>query len=105
MPPVYVCRRSPERGGAAIRLPDKASGDRCKTFYMRRHGGGPSRAVLGRHQTITDPAHRQAAHRMAHAAAAAKDAARSLDAADAVVERRELSVYDAAFGLTDGEVA
>jgi hypothetical protein len=58
-----------------------------------------------RHQTITDPAHRQAAHRMAHAAAAANDAAHTLDAADAVVERRDLSVYDAAFGLTDGEVA
>lgn len=56
-----------------------------------------------RHQTITDPAHRETGLRLAHHAAAARqaaeDAARS-EGRQVVVERRDLSVYDAAFGLT-----
>jgi hypothetical protein len=63
------------------------------------------------HQTITDPAHRETGLRLAHSAAAARQAA---DAAarpggEVAVERRDLSVYDAAFGIgaasTQGEVA
>jgi transposase len=73
-----------------------------------------------RHQTITDPAHRETAQRLAHRAAAARDHAggdhqgSTQGGVDVIVERRDLSVYDAAFGLTgqaeppadvDGEVA
>ena len=58
-----------------------------------------------RHQTITDPAHRHAAHQLAHRAAAEREA-RQHSAPDAVaVERRDLAVYDAIFGLGGSEVA
>jgi transposase len=55
------------------------------------------------HQTITDPAHRETAHRLAHRAAERAD--RHSTTADVVVERRDLAVYDAVFGLADSEVA
>jgi transposase len=56
-----------------------------------------------RHQTITDPAHRESGLRLAHGAAAARQAAE--DAArgggpQVPVERRDLSVYDAVFGVS-----
>ncbi len=60
-----------------------------------------------RHQTITDPVHRQAAHRLAHHAAAARTDGQPAGQGpgqgpgEVVVERRDLSVYDAAFGITD----
>jgi hypothetical protein len=71
---------------------------------------GRHRRCWARHQTITDPVHRQSAHRLAHHAAAARDQAQSgtpTGSGDVVVERRDLSVYDTAFGITrgDGEVA
>ena len=56
-----------------------------------------------RHQTITDPGHRDAALRMAHTHRSATTRS-DLDPAGpgAVrVEQRDLSVYDAAFGVTD----
>ena len=61
-----------------------------------------------RHQTITDPTHRQAAQRLAHGAAAAREAARDHSAESMgqagqatgmVVERRDLSVYGRVFEL------
>ncbi len=60
----------------------------------------------GRHQTITDPAHRVKALELAHRARVAKDAPAA--PAGVVVEARDLSVYDAIFGTraaADGEVA
>jgi transposase len=57
-----------------------------------------------RHQTITDPVHRETGLRLAHGAAAARQAAeqaaRPGGSAHVTVERRDLSVYDTAFGLT-----
>ncbi|MGY4644355.1 transposase [Cellulomonas sp. URHB0016] len=50
-----------------------------------------------RWQTITDPAHRQAALAMSAAAAVRRSAPAPVDD----VEQRDLSAYDAAFGLTD----
>jgi hypothetical protein len=57
-----------------------------------------------RHQTITDPVHRDTAHRLAHHAAVARDQAQqagAVDPAGVVVQRRDLSVYDTVFGLTE----
>lgn len=54
----------------------------------------------GRHQSITDPAHHAAALALA-ARAHTSTAGPEPD----VVEQRDLSVYDAAFGITDGQVA
>jgi len=54
----------------------------------------------GRHQSITDPAHHAAA--LALAAHTHTPAPRP---ESQVVQERDLSVYDAAFGLTDGQVA
>jgi transposase len=53
-----------------------------------------------KHQTITDPAHHAAALAMARAAAH-----RPAPPAHQGVEQRDLSVYDTAFGITDGQVA
>ncbi len=75
---------------------------------------GRHQRCWARHQTITDPAHRETAKRLAHRAAAARDQATGSQAGrrEVVVERRDLSVYDAMFGLTSptgsrvaGEVA
>lgn len=71
----------------------------CAGVVVGRH-----RRCWARHQTITDPAHRDTAHRLAHHAAVARDEARQAGAVDpvaVVVERRHLSVYDTAFGLTE----
>jgi transposase len=74
----------------------------CAGTVVGRH-----QRCWARHQTITDPAHRQTAHRLAHHASAARDDAQhpGRAATAVVVERRDLSVYDAAFGITGGEVA
>jgi transposase len=69
----------------------------CSGVVVGRH-----QRCWARHQTITDPAHRQTAQRLAHHAAAARvEAERSGATAGQVVERRDLSVYDAVFGLTE----
>ncbi|RZU22168.1 transposase [Kribbella rubisoli] len=85
----------------------------CGGLNVGRH-----QRCWARHQTITDPAHRETAKRLTQHAAAARDQATSTGrptGAEVVVERRDLSVYDAVFGLTkptrpagthhDGEVA
>ena len=75
----------------------------CAGTVVGRH-----QRCWARHQTITDPAHRQAAHRLAHHAAAAReDAERAghLGTTGVLVERRDLSVYDRAFAVNDTEVA
>lgn len=54
----------------------------------------------GRHQSITDPAHHAAALTLA-AQAHTPTPRPEPD----VVEERDLGVYDAAFGITDGQVA
>ena len=53
-----------------------------------------------RHQSITDPAHHTAALALA---AQARKSTRGPE--PDLVEERDLSVYDTAFGLTDGQVA
>src|SRR4249919_731115 len=60
-----------------------------------------------RHQTITDPTHRQTAHRLAHHAATARDDPQptGLTGPGVAVEQRDLSVYDRAFAVDDDEVA
>lgn len=71
----------------------------CAGLVVGRHP-----RCWARHQTITDPAHRATAHRLAHHAAVARDQAEQAGAADpaaVVVERRDLSVYDSVFGLTE----
>lgn len=69
----------------------------CAGLVVGRH-----QRCWARHQTITDPAHRQTAHRLAHHAAAAREEAQRGDsAAGQVVVERDLSVYDAVFGLTE----
>jgi Mu transposase, C-terminal domain len=76
----------------------------CAGTVVGRH-----QRCWARHQTITDPVHRQTAHRLAHHASAVRDDAqhlgRTATATAVVVEHRDLSVYDAAFGITGGEVA
>jgi hypothetical protein len=57
-----------------------------------------------RHQTITDPAHRDRAHELAHRAAAAKDRAAEAAPTAVVVEARDLSVYDTVFGISPNAV-
>jgi Integrase core domain len=57
-----------------------------------------------RHQTITDPAHRDRAHKLAHRAAAAKDRAAETAPTAVVVEARDLSVYDTVFGISPNAV-
>jgi hypothetical protein len=77
---------------------------------------GHHRRCWAKHQTLTDPAHRETGFRLAHQGAATAQAAHLGvgDAGHVVVERRDLSVYDAVFGTTsngetsggaDGEVA
>jgi transposase len=77
---------------------------------------GHHRRCWAKHQTLTDPAHRETGFRLAHQGAATAQAAHLGvgDAGHIVVERRDLSVYDAVFGTTsngetsggaDGEVA
>lgn len=70
----------------------------CAGVVVGRH-----QRCWARHQTITDPVHRQTANRLSHPAAAGR--AEALDAPTAagevVVERRDLSIYDAVFGLAD----
>lgn len=61
-----------------------------------------------RHQTITDPAHRDTAHRLAHHAAVVRDETQqtgAINPAGVVVERRDLSAYDSVFGLTEPTAA
>jgi transposase len=65
---------------------------------------GRHQRCWARHQTLTDPAHRETAHRLAHHAAAAREQ-RDHEAGQISVECRDLSVYDAAFGINDEEVA
>jgi len=81
----------------------------CAGTVVGRH-----RRCWAKHQTITDPAHRETGFRLAHQAGttreAAREAARLDSGGDVVVERRDLSVYDAVFETTtsdssDGEVA
>jgi transposase len=71
----------------------------CAGAVVGRH-----QRCWARHQTITDPAHRQTAHRLAHHASAVRDDAqhpgRAATATAVVVEGRDLAVYDAAFGIT-----
>jgi hypothetical protein len=70
----------------------------CSGTVVARHP-----RCWARHQTITDPGHRDAALRMAHTHRSATTRV-DLDPAGpgAVrVEQRDLSVYDAAFGVTD----
>jgi transposase len=77
----------------------------CAGAVVGRH-----QRCWARHQTITDPAHRQTAHRLARHASRVRDDAQdpgrittaTATATAAVVERRDLSVYDAAFGITGG---
>lgn len=77
----------------------------CSGTVVARHS-----RCWARHQTITDPGHREAALRIAHTHRSATTRS-DLDPTGpgAVrVQQRDLSVYDAAFGLTDttdGEVA
>ena len=71
----------------------------CAGLVVGRHP-----RCWARHQTITDPAHRATAHRLAHHAGLVRDQAEQAGAADpaaVVVERRDLSVYDSVFGLTE----
>jgi transposase len=66
----------------------------CAGAVVGRH-----RRCWARHQTITDPAHRATAHRLAHQAAAVRvEQTAPTDPRRAVVERRDLSVYDSVFG-------
>jgi transposase len=63
---------------------------------------GRHRRCWAKHQTITDPAHRQTAFQLAHRAAAepqTRGAERVSVALECEVERRDLAVYDAVFGL------
>jgi transposase len=53
-----------------------------------------------RHQSVTDPAHHAAA-----LALAARARTRTARQEPEVVQERDLGVYDAAFGITDGQVA
>ena len=77
----------------------------CAGAVVGRH-----RRCWARHQTITDPAHREVAHRLAHHAAQREQGDRG-GRTDVTVERRDLSVYDTVFGITErvtpagGEVA
>lgn len=64
---------------------------------------GEHERCWARQQTITDPAHRQAADAMRHAFAARTAAGRG-DPPDEV-QQRDLSAYDRAFGLDDGQAA
>jgi hypothetical protein len=76
----------------------------CVTITCAGAVVGRHQRCWARHQTITDPAHRQTAHRLAHHASAVRGDAQGPGrigaAAAVVVERRDLSVYDAAFGIT-----
>ncbi|WP_442914154.1 Mu transposase domain-containing protein [Kribbella sp. NBC_00359] len=65
---------------------------------------GRHQRCWARHQTITDAAHRQTAHRLAHQASAARDDALTAGPATkshVVVERRDLALYDVVFGITN----
>ena len=68
----------------------------CNGAVVGRHS-----RCWARHQTITDPCHRQDAQRMAHAHRAATLATdrRPQSPPGVQVERRDLADYDAAFGL------
>ncbi len=73
----------------------------CAGTMVGRH-----QRCWARHQTITDPIHRQTAHRLAHRAAAARDDQMAgLTAPGLMVEHRDLSVYDRVFKTTDGPLA
>jgi transposase len=74
-----------------------------QTVRIHRGGllAGEHQRCWARQQTITDPAHRQAADAMRHAFQARTAAGRG-PAADEVQER-DLSAYDRAFGLDDQE--
>jgi transposase len=67
----------------------------CAAVVVGRH-----QRCWARHQTITDPAHRDKALELAHRARVAK--AQSPPQAGVVVEARDLSVYDAVFGTVSG---
>ena len=56
-----------------------------------------------KHQSITDPAHHAAALALAHTAAHRPPQPGDQDVQQ--VEERDLSVYDTAFGITDGQGA
>jgi transposase len=73
----------------------------CAGTLVGRH-----QRCWARHQTITDAVHRETAHRLAHHASAARDDALAAGLAvtgHVVVERRDLSVYDAVFGIADND--
>lgn len=66
----------------------------CAGTVVGRH-----RRCWARHQTITDPAHRATAHRLAHQASAAQvEQTAPTDPRHVLVERRDLSIYDSVFG-------
>ncbi len=74
----------------------------CAGAVVGRH-----RRCWAKHQTITDPVHRETGFRLAHHAAATRRAAEEagrLDGSGGVaVQRRDLSVYDAVFGTTGSD--
>lgn len=77
---------------------------RCAGVVVGRHN-----RCWARHQTLTDPAHREKALELAHRARTIKD--QPAEPAGVVVEARDLNVYDTIFGtstaeaVVDGEVA
>lgn len=76
----------------------------CAGVVVGRH-----HRCWARHQTLTDPAHREKALELAHRARTIKD--QPAEPAGVVVEARDLNVYDTIFGtstadaVVDGEVA
>lgn len=65
----------------------------CANTVVGRH-----ERCWARHQTITDPAHRAKALELAHRARACKE--RGRPPTEVIVQARDLSVYDTAFGTT-----
>ena len=97
--PVAVGRKVDVRADLTtitVTLTDTSSGSPAGKVVARHE------RCWARHQTITDPAHRQAALTMAaahrHALAATR---RTGSDSPGQVEQRDLTAYDAAFGLTD----
>jgi hypothetical protein len=66
----------------------------CAGVVVGRHD-----RCWARHQSLTDPAHRATARRLAHTASAEKQRP-TATGGPVEVEQRDLGVYDAAFGLT-----
>jgi hypothetical protein len=93
---------------AVGRLVEVRADLRHVTVTLARRAGGPDSGRLlarhercwAKHQSLTDPEHQQAAAKMRADRQRPRRAAAVED-----VERRALRDYDAAFGLTDGEIA